>query len=299
VSDKSKIEWTDATWNPVTGCTKVSAGCKFCYAERDFADVRTHPDRLEQPIHWTRPRRIFVNSMSDLFHESVPFEFVDKVWLSMIKSQKHTFQILTKRPQGMADFFKWENSRCEHPTLPNVWLGVSVEDQKTADDRIPMLLQTPAAVRFVSYEPALGPVELRCIHHNREFEVDALTGNHGGYRPLAGRGPKLDWVIAGGESGPNARPSHPDWFPSVRDQCQAAGVPFFFKQWGEWAEIPAAGGTGKLLPKGSHFWMNGDGTEMNSRNYEKSSARMGRIGKKRAGRLLDGREWNEYPGVAR
>lgn len=229
----SSIEWTDATWNSVTGCSKVSQGCKHCYAERifnrpypgrDFTDVRTHPDRLEWPLKWRgskqaksegRPSRIFVNSMSDLFHEKVPDEFIDKVFAVMAMAKQHTFQVLTKRPERMRAFLRnpyWGRSAA----LPNVWLGVSVEDQPTADKRIPILLQTPAAIRFVSYEPAIGPVD---------FE------QYTGYRRMRDF-KELDWVIAGGESGPHARPSHPDWFRSVRDQCQAAGIPFLFKQWG-------------------------------------------------------------------
>jgi protein gp37 len=310
MGNKSKIEWTDATWNPVTGCTKVSAGCKNCYAERDFhrpypgrdfSDVRCHDDRLDWPFRWRgskqakaegRESRIFVNSMSDLFHDSVPFAFIRHVFRIIWRSPQHTFQILTKRPERMLWFCQhtamdWANRFIYHSpveaftssiVLPNVWLGVSVENQLTADERIPLLLQTPAAVRWVSAEPLLGPVDFFRWLENRA-------------NPL----PHIDWVVAGGESGPHARASHPDWFRRARDDCQAASVPFFFKQWGEWTEIPAAGSTGKLLPTGSHFWMNGDGTEMNSKNYEKSSARMGRIGKKRVGRELDGREWNEFP----
>lgn len=172
----TKIQWTDETWNPVTGCTKVSQGCKHCYAERVFprayaktgrcfTDVRTHPERLDQPLRWKKPRRVFVNSMSDLFHEDVPDEFIDKVWEIMANAPDHTFQILTKRPARMlawtggVDAGKWPMWLLPWP-LPNVWLGVSVEDQATADERIPPLLRTAAAVRFISLEPCLGPVDL-------------------------------------------------------------------------------------------------------------------------------------------
>jgi len=287
----TKIEWTDATWSPVTGCTKVSQGCHFCYAERlwpkvegsrvkreggaprAFTDVRCHPERLDAPLHWRTPRRIFVNSMSDLFHDDVPDIFIADVFAYMAYARQHQFQVLTKRPQRMlrlltsAKFAEHYDSatgiahddacdilgkrgefdpnrrlttdiRAMDPTppLPNVWLGVSVEDQATADERIPLLLQTPAAIRFVSYEPALGPVSfkiewLRCPggaeygHGFNRTEVHAgCCENH----------IKLDWLIAGGESGPNARPAHPDWFRSARDQCAAVGVAYFFKQWGEW-----------------------------------------------------------------
>ena len=265
MSAKSAIEWTDATWNPVTGCTKVSQGCHHCYAERDwarlaaprtppniytgrdFTDVRCHPEKLDIPLRWTKPRRIFVNSMSDLFHESVPDEFILKVFDVIRQCQNgyapgldklaawHTFQILTKRPERMRDFctrlrFREKlylspfNAPDFNPmtSLRNTWLGVSVEDQATADERIPLLLQTPAAVRWVSAEPLLGPVNLRCVAPFDDFHTDALD------TPDPTR--KLRWIVAGGESGPKARPMHPDWVRSLRDQCQAAGVAFFMKQ---------------------------------------------------------------------
>ena len=176
--------------------------------------------------------------MSDLFHEKLPSEFIAKILAVVGDCPRHTFQVLTKRPERMREIMR---DLCAFAGIveppKNLWLGVSVEDQATADERIPLLLQTPAAVRFVSYEPALGPVDFRCLQHNREFEIDSLTAIR---RPPAIAGSsdsKLNWIIAGGESGPHARPSHPDWFRSVRDQCAAAGVPFFFKQWGEWAEV--------------------------------------------------------------
>ena len=245
MSGKTGIEWTDAVWNPVTGCTKVSAGCKNCYAERDFhrpypgrdfTDVRCHPERLDWPLHRRKPLRIFVNSMSDLFHEQVSSEFIDQVLIVMASARRHTFQILTKRANRMLEClhnpamggYIWDLANRKHGPfmgdlwpLPNVWLGVSVEDQKTADERVPLLLQTPAAVRFVSYEPALGLVD---------FERGGFSLLSPCKSPTGKSWPGLDWVIAGGESGPGARPSHPDWFRSVRDQCQAAGVPFFMKQ---------------------------------------------------------------------
>lgn len=179
MGDSTKIEWTDATWNPVTGCAKVSQGCKHCYAERDwarlvhlpayqgraFADVACHPKRLDQPLIWRRPRRIFVNSMSDLFHPAVPFEFIEQVHEVIRESERHTFQILTKRPGRMLEFWKWRKevylANAYTSTPPrNAWYGVSVEDQATADERIPLLLQTPAAVRWISAEPLLGPVSV-------------------------------------------------------------------------------------------------------------------------------------------
>lgn len=296
MGDKSKIEWTDATWNPVSGCTKVSQGCKNCYAERvfprayatsarlgrEFTDVRCHPVRLNQPVRWKRPRKIFVNSMSDLFHEAVPDEFIWDIFDVMFRTHQHTYQILTKRADRMLKFCSSERAFAK--PLPNVWLGVSVEDQETADERIPLLLQTPAAVRFVSYEPALGPVDFR------------LTPNPS---PLT---PSLDWVICGGESGPHARPMHPDWARSVRDQCQAAGVPFFFKQWGEWAEVcrrTDGNCVGKYVLEAGDVILRSHGPiERVAQGgiWERVGGMpMRRVGKKNAGALLDGREWKEFP----
>lgn len=260
MGDNSVIEWTDATWNPVTGCTKVSQGCKHCYAERDwsrlahlpayqgraFTDVACHTERLDQPLRWKRPRRIFVNSMSDLFHEAVPDDFLDKVFAVMALSPQHTFQVLTKRPERMRDYCKTlgQHNGTDRVSiaaqqisskawflwrmgdvgwcLPNVWLGVSVEDQEAADQRIPLLLQTPAAVRWVSAEPLLGPVDVQAAINRMPWRIGG--GDAG-----------LHWVVVGGESGPKARPMHPDWARSLRDQCAAAGVQYLFKQWGEWA----------------------------------------------------------------
>src|SRR3990167_10040208 len=245
--NKSRIEWTDATWNPVTGCTKISPGCKNCYAEtfanrgmgqwkgRKFTDVRCHHERLDWPKKIKKPQRIFVNSMSDLFHDDVPFEFINEVWLAMIGSPKATFQILTKRPKRMKEFFKWENAEIQMPILPKVWLGVSVEDQATADERIPLLLPTPPAVRYVSYEPALGPLNIQGTLNGWHEDHD-----HGAYsHTMDGEclscpvqvphETKIDWLICGGESGPHARPFDLEWAGSVRDQCKIAGVPFFMK----------------------------------------------------------------------
>ena len=252
----TSIEWTEETWNPVTGCTKVSPGCQHCYAERFSErfrgvpghpyetgfDVTLRPERLAKPLGWKKPRRVFVNSMSDLFHEDVPDEFIDRVFVVMSMTGRHTFQVLTKRAERMRDYcsspatvgrivtdsvevldgidVKWTLSHHEDGfrgiRWPNVWLGVSVEDQKRADERIPLLLETPAAVRFVSAEPLLGPVDFG----------EALD--------------QIDWVIVGGESGPGARPMNPDWVRSIRDQCQFVEVPFFFKQWG--GRTPKANG---------------------------------------------------------
>ena len=340
MGDKSKIEWTDATWNPVTGCTKVSQGCKNCYAERlfpraygtrkpgrgnggksvnqtgrTFTDVRTHPDRLDQPLRWRRPRRIFVNSMSDLFHEDVPDEFIDRVFIVMAMAVQHSFQALTKRPQRMFDYLNsqdehWDDHRLEilrstalvegytdRPEvdirwpLPNVWLGVSVEDQATADERIPLLLRTPAAVRFLSCEPLLGPISFEGLFANPANPRDGTNALE-----------EIDWLIAGGESGPSARPSHPDWFRDLRDQCQAVGVPFFFKQWGEWEIASAANGHHDCsMASNGARWVHNDGL-VNGPSWFRDDKRedtepvgMIRVGKKAAGNVLDGRTWEEYP----
>ncbi len=264
MSDKTGIAWTDATWNPVTGCSKVSQGCKHCYAEREwgrlsanpkataygraFTDVACHEDSLDQPLRWKKPRMIFVNSMSDLFHEDVPDDFIDQVFAVMALAEKHTFQVLTKRPELMLRWFDPGFDNREHAVgqamreiaavrgdddaglpewpLPNVWLGVSVEDQATADDRIPLLLRAPAAVRWVSAEPLIRPIDLG----------ECPVGMSGPLRPdgVTGPGtPKLSWVVCGGESGgPKARPMHIEWVNKLRMDCEKAGVPFFMKQLG-------------------------------------------------------------------
>lgn len=255
MSENTGISWTNATWNPVTGCTKVSQGCKHCYAEREwprlaanpkavsyfgrgFTDVACHDERLDQPLRWKKPRLIFVNSMSDLFHEDIPDAFIDQVFAVMALSPQHTFQVLTKRPERMLMWFDPGYDNREHAIgqamrdmaascgfddagipdwpLENVWLGVSVEDQAMADERIPVLLQTPAAVRWVSAEPLLGPVDLeqavKCIGMTRH----------------------LNWVVVGGESGPTkkARPMQSTWVMDLIHQCQQAHVPCFVKQLG-------------------------------------------------------------------
>jgi protein gp37 len=209
MSAETNIEWTEATWNPVTGCTKVSQGCKHCYAERlsqrfwrdrPFTEVRVHEDRLDQPRRWRKGRTIFVNSMSDLFHEGVPADFILRVFEVMRDCQQHTFQVLTKRAERLAELA---------PALPwsaNVWMGVSVEDSRVVQ-RIDHLRGVPAAVRFLSLEPLIGPLD------------DLALGG-------------IDWVIVGGESGPGAREMRTEWVRSILRQCRAEGVAFFFKQWG-------------------------------------------------------------------
>lgn len=227
---KSSIEWTDQTWNPTVGCTKVSPGCKNCYAEKmharltamgqakyaePFSVVKPWPDALDAPLHWRKPRRVFVNSMSDLFHPDVPVEYIARVFDVMEKAKQHTFQVLTKRADRMAEFVGVIGSFAgKDTTPPNVWLGVSVEDQDRADERIPHLLATPSAVRFLSCEPLLDGIDL----------LDAGGTSWVGYRN------SIKWVICGAESGPGARPMDLDWARHLLDQCAEAGVPFFMKQ---------------------------------------------------------------------
>ncbi len=230
----SKIEWTETTWNPVTGCTKISQGCKLCYAERlakrlqamgvnkyrQGFNVTLHPSVLEQPATWKKPRLVFVNSMSDLFHKAVPTDFIQSVFAVMNQFPQHNFQVLTKRPGRASQL----NRKLQW--TPNIWLGVSIELARW-DNRLEQLTQTDAQVKFLSLEPLLGPLS----------GLD-LTD--------------IDWVIAGGESGPKARPMAVEWVREIRDNCLSSDVPFFFKQWGG-------------------------------------------VFKKRAGRVLDGRTWDEMP----
>lgn len=265
MSQKTGISWTDTTWNPVTGCTRVSEGCRNCYAEGLAATrlkdsprykglavmspsgphwtnkINLHPELLLQPLSWRKPRRIFVNSMSDLFHKDVPDSFIDQIVATMALTPQHTYQILTKRADRMRSYFsklptnincnRYQaifdaanvqfGSRHTHWPLPNVWLGVSVESQEFAKERIWPLLQTAAAIRFVSAEPLLGPLDLEVIESLcKDWCVGATIGTY------------LDWVIVGGESGPHARPFKLEWARNLRDQCRGSGVPFFAKQLG-------------------------------------------------------------------
>lgn len=297
MGDKTGIQWTDATWNPTNGCSRVSPGCENCYAER-FAGrfsapgqryeglVRLGPNgarwtgkmvltekMLDQPLRWKRPRRIFVNSMSDLFHESLMDEQIDSVFAVMALAGRHTFQVLTKRADRMREYIAsrslslnfWEKAArdigwtlkfdgvglCQFP-LPNVWLGVSVEDQQRADERIPALLQTPAAVRFVSYEPALGPVDFSpwlwpthwrwdARHKTPEEAVQAGAFAEKGRQALVSAHTCfVDWVIVGGESGPGARPFDLSWANSVVKQCKEAVAACFVKQLGSRVQVCAA-----------------------------------------------------------
>ena len=217
MSGNSGIEWTDATWNPVTGCTKISPGCAHCYAEAitlrfkrggpflpGKTTVRTHPDRLGDPKKWRSPKMIFVNSMSDLFHEEISFEFIGEVFKVMEDTPRHIYQVLTKRPEVMLEY----SLACQNKWPENVWAGVSVENQHWADARIPVLEKVPVSIRFLSVEPLLKRVN------------------------LASHLDSVDWVIVGGESGPKARPVDEEWVRMIRDDCIAGQVPFFFKQWG-------------------------------------------------------------------
>ncbi len=253
MSGKTGIAWTDATWNPVSGCTRVSSGCNNCYAFQlhdqrhvawkrgrwdaapaqyhlPFSKVQLLPERLDDPFHWRKPRRVFVNSMSDLCHEQVDGGYITRVFEVMRLAKQHTFQVLTKRPERMLDFCRTYYARSPEP-LPNVWLGSSVEDQAAANERIPYLLQTPAAVRFLSCEPLLSAVDLWPF-----FAVADNWGELSGPRCDPDGSPAMKWVILGGESGPHARPMNLDWVRLLIEQCREAGAKPFVKQLGTvWA----------------------------------------------------------------
>ena len=320
----SKIEWTERTWNPVTGCSPVSPGCRNCYAvtmthrlgsmasqqskyrgltvlnnagRRHFSgEVRWHPDVLDEPLRRKKPTVYFTCSMADLFHPSVPFDFIDEVFARMALCRQHTFQVLTKRPERMSAYMAaavdednlqeamdrltlrvegepFAYTQIDDGEWPwaNVWLGTSAEDQQRLDERLPHLLACPAAVRFLSCEPLLGPVD--------------LLANLSDYWALGDReGTPIDWVIVGGESGPEARPMGPDWVRSIRDQCANADVPFFFKQWGAWvSQEQFTDDLHREVDEAGYF---GPG-----------EPRLWRVGKKRAGRCLDGVIHDEMPGA--
>lgn len=382
MGDKSKIEWTDASWNPIrarnkeTGgvghfCIHVSEGCRNCYAERmqkRFGNparyVAQHRDKVElfldekavaQPRRWRKPRRIFVCSMTDLFADFVPDEWIDKIFAVMALTPHHTYQILTKRPDRMSAYLSraniiehlghvvtslvadgicgsmaarevlWSGKRAggednlygpmrdygEWP-FPNVWLGTSAEDPNSLD-RIDYLQQTPAALRFLSLEPLLAPLDIEhCLSTHwicldcgdgQGWEEERFCHCGGVYTEF----PAIDWVIVGGESGPNARPMHPDWARSLRDQCVNAGVAYFFKQWGQWtpvcAQYPAtddehdeaerAGLCADIcMSNNGYIWPDDHQPAVTGRPWL-----FDRVGKKRAGRMLDGRTWDEYPEV--
>lgn len=334
----TKIEWTDTTWNPVSGCTKISAGCKNCYAEllherfngkNSFSKVTAHPTRLFKPIHWKKPRKIFVNSMSDLFHKDVKFEFIDMVFAIIALCPQHTFQILTKRPEIMRDYFsapkseliaRWESASyvlgladknddtvapacqifnyCNNNwPLPNVWLGVSVEDQITADKRIPILQTIDAAVRFISCEPLLGPIDLQLHLYALPPQVHPFDET-------------IHWVIAGGESGPKARPMHPDWIRAIQKTCEKSKVPFFFKQWGEFGHHALPFHSLTHWVNKAQTWLTGwrrgkdkciDITGLicdSGSNFQEAAYpvyAMRKIGKTKAGNFLDGKQHLNFP----
>lgn len=287
----TKIEWTEETWNPITGCTKISEGCQNCYAERmakrlagrfgypaddPFKPGTLHPDQLDKPFEWKKPRKVFVCSMGDILHDKVDGSDLVKVFDVMVKCPQHTFIILTKRADRLA-WFNLNGPLLGKEPLPNLWLGVSVENQKAADERIPHLLRTQAVVTFVSVEPMLRPVDLTWVRFDRWTTINVLDGFGNTTRPgtMGQSLPNcycrpLDWVICGGETGPGARPMQPEWAKSLRDQCVDAGVLFFFKGWGDWF-VPV--------------------------DYNACLTTPLKVGKKKAGRLLDGRLWNEYPEV--
>lgn len=367
MAQKSSIEWTDATWNPVRGCTRVSEGCRHCYAEKVAARfsgpgqayeglakmldggearwtgvLRLVEKALSQPLRWRAPRRIFVNSMSDLFHENLSDADIDKVFAVMALAHQHTMQVLTKRAKrarrylsdpttprriaricidmmlagqvkpdaewpvvSIGDIDMPDDVTMKAWPLANVWIGVSVEDQETADERVPHLLDTPAVVRFLSCEPLLGPLDLNRIHetfddgrahswesclNGRRFDPWS-DGMRSGY-------PKIDWVIVGGESGRGfVRALHPKWVRDIRDQCVTAGTAFFFKQWGEYRPCapdevttprsgwtPYLGKAGRLMAREELYEQNG-------------AAHVERLGKALAGRMLDGQTWDQFPKV--
>ncbi len=342
----SAIEWTDETWNFLAGCSPVSEGCRNCYAAKEAIRLAGNPnekirakyegtaemrgagekrravftgrvnvaeDGLTKPLRVRKPRRWFVNSMSDLFHPAVPVEVIDRAFAVMALCPQHTFQILTKRPERMAEYVRdvvdkpqrfsvwaargamWMRANglearvTEVPPrwpLPNVWLGTSVEDQDAADARIPHLLRCPAAVRFLSCEPLIGRVSFRWapwVPISRERPTGHLDGLRG-----------IHWVIVGGESGPGARPLHPWWVQDLRDQCAEAGVAFFWKQWGEWAPAQDNG----PLPHNAAYVGLRDGKIRAGDFEDLTDACMMRVGKKAAGRLLDGVEHNAFPEVS-
>ena len=309
------ISWTNTTWNPIVGCSKVSAGCDHCWAERMArlhyhkyfpngwtGEVELFTERLGWPNHKRKPIRIAVGLMGDLFHDAVPFDFLDLLWATMgcceAPDLRHlTFQILTKRPKRMLEYARHRAESGMVFDLPNLWVGVSCENQAAADERIPLLLQTPAAVRFVSCEPLLGSINLTDLPvpgNDRGFSFNALTDidDEHFYNVHA----KLDWVICGGESGPGARPMHPEWIRSLRDQCQAVCVPFHFKQWGEWSEVVWIDRNIKPVLNISVPTQNAIGKNTKEMIWSGfAPCNMRRVGKKAAGRLLDGREWLEFP----
>lgn len=340
MAENSTIEWTEATWNPITGCSIESPGCRDCYAATLAGTrLRNHPSRaglttraangayvfngevrfnagwLEQPLRWTRPRMVFVVAHGDLFHPNVPDEWIDKVFAVMARARWHTYQVLTKRAKRMREYlsdpktygriiaagFDIPCCAMESMTwpLPHVWIGVSAEDQKRADERIHELLATQAAVRWLSLEPLIGPIDfLSSMARCEVTRAGDLVADW------------LHWIVCGGESGPRARPSHPDWFRSIRDDCIAARVPYFFKQHGAWQEVDGDKPT-RTVESGDPTYdaerarcdgfISVDGHFIRSMSQSRENVPyrgLVRVGKKAAGRVLDGRTWDEFPRVA-
>lgn len=317
-----KISWLNMpgykpeTWNPIIGCNKISPGCDNCWAEkmairqahmsgaREYSNVvRSNPSKwngktqfvesaLHKPLYWKNPRMIFVCDMGDLFHETVKYEWFKKVMNIIEMSPEHIFIILTKRPERAAEFLATYRDRSlilisvngKKITWPfsNLWVGASTENQEQFNKRVPLLLKVPAAKRFVSIEPMLGPIDFYDpIINGEHYHTLKGFGDISGSRGYGG-GPALDWIIVGGESGPKARPIHPDWVRSVRDQCAGAGTPFFFKQWGEWLPLRYGG-------QGS--------TEFNWCEKKLPYQWMCKVGCKAAGDLLDGKQHHEWPKI--
>lgn len=294
----TKIPWCTETLNPFFGCTKVSPGCNSCYAEvmakrlkgmgqsnyREVienghwsGDFNYDPDVMVKAYKWKKPRMIFVNSMSDTFHEYFSRQWILQIMNVVAMNPQHTFLILTKRAERMYGYF--EGLEISSP-LPNLWLGVTVENQEQANERVPYLLATPAAKRFVSVEPMLGKIDLINVwdHHYRLFSLKQL-----GF---------IDWVICGGESGPKARPMHPEWVRFLQIQCKVASTPFFFKQWGEW--LPSYDFGARLDEFTERF--PGDRILRRKHVFEDGQV-MYRVGKKAAGAMLDGQLYKEYPNI--
>jgi protein gp37 len=344
MAETTTIEWTrnddgtpGRTWNPATGCTKISAGCDNCYAEtiaerfrghaafpRGF-DVQIRADKVNDPLKWRKPTRVFVNSMSDLFHDEIDKEWIAEIFGVMAAARKHTFQLLTKRHGRMRSllndpaFVHKVRHRAQGKglaisdftwPLPNLWLGVSVENQQWADIRIPALTQTPAAVRFLSCEPLLGPVWID-EHIWQTCSCCEGEGHDEACAPCAdancdsGHIRALDWVIVGGESGRKARPMHPDWARSLRDQCKQSHVPFFYKQHGEWADRVQLTSDAKATAstwdeKRVRYVHPADGRTQSHGDWDHNDHTEGwacvqRVGKKNAGRELDGRTHDAFP----
>ncbi|MDL2306603.1 phage Gp37/Gp68 family protein [Desulfovibrio sp. OttesenSCG-928-C06] len=331
--NNTKIEWCDVTWNPVTGCPgpKVSPGCANCYAERMVYsrlrgrcgyhtalpfDIHTHADRWLQPVKYKKPKRIFTCSMGDLFHERVSFGLVAKVFAVAALCPQHTFMILTKRPERMRAFMTDTSCAANDRRgtmyqlfagqagldpcmdglrwpLSNVWLGVTVCNQAEADVKIPVLLDTPAAKRFVSVEPMLGPINLGFRRTPTDRDYRGWNGDGPIDYVETARVDEIQWVICGGETGPKARPVNYAWVYKLAEQCWGAGTPFFFKGWGEWTPAFYQPDGGYKVHQDASI---PDGFKATPHIFaENPGIRMYRVGKRCSGRLLNEREWNEVP----